>query len=61
MLGIGGIVDIFRGVELGVDTFDCVHPTRLARHGGALVKVKTEILFLQSVKSILICEINDSN
>jgi queuine tRNA-ribosyltransferase len=21
----------------GIDTFDCVHPTRLARHGGALV------------------------
>ncbi|MDX5596370.1 MAG: tRNA guanosine(34) transglycosylase Tgt, partial [Wolbachia endosymbiont of Andrena labialis] len=40
LLGIGGIVDIFRGVELGIDTFDCVHPTRLARHGGALVKVK---------------------
>src|SRR5690606_18826478 len=25
------------GVEHGIDTFDCVHPTRLARHGGALV------------------------
>jgi queuine tRNA-ribosyltransferase len=23
---------------LGIDTFDCVHPTRIARHGGALVK-----------------------
>ncbi|MCA4775201.1 tRNA guanosine(34) transglycosylase Tgt [Wolbachia endosymbiont of Mansonella ozzardi] len=40
LLGIGGIVDIFRAVEFGIDTFDCVHPTRLARHGGALVKVK---------------------
>lgn len=38
LLGIGGIEDIFRGVENGIDTFDCVHPTRLARHGGALVK-----------------------
>jgi queuine tRNA-ribosyltransferase len=38
LLGIGGISDIFNGVEHGVDTFDCVHPTRLARHGGALVK-----------------------
>lgn len=36
LLGIGGISDIFAGVEAGVDTFDCVHPTRLARHGGAL-------------------------
>ncbi len=37
LLGIGGISDIFNGVALGVDTFDCVHPTRVARHGGALV------------------------
>ncbi|QKX01440.1 tRNA guanosine(34) transglycosylase Tgt [Wolbachia endosymbiont of Cruorifilaria tuberocauda] len=40
LLGIGGIVDIFRAVELGIDTFDCVYPTRLARHGSALIKVK---------------------
>ena len=33
----GGVRDIFHGVRLGIDTFDCVHPTRLARHGGALV------------------------
>jgi queuine tRNA-ribosyltransferase len=38
LLGIGGIADIFNGVKCGVDTFDCVHPTRLARHGGALVR-----------------------
>ncbi len=38
LLGIGGIRDIFNGVRAGIDTFDCVHPTRLARHGGALVK-----------------------
>jgi queuine tRNA-ribosyltransferase len=38
LLGIGGIKDIFNGVRAGIDTFDCVHPTRLARHGGALVR-----------------------
>lgn len=38
LLGIGGIQDIFSGVLQGIDTFDCVHPTRVARHGGALVK-----------------------
>lgn len=38
LLGIGGIGDIFEGVKNGIDTFDCVHPTRLARHGGALVQ-----------------------
>ncbi len=37
LLGIGGIRDIFYGVQHGIDTFDCVHPTRLARHGGALI------------------------
>eukprot|EP01039_Chlorochromonas_danica_P003710 gene3710-4059_t len=37
LLGIGGIRDIFHGVRQGIDTFDCVHPTRLGRHGGALV------------------------
>ncbi len=37
LLGIGGVSDILNGVSLGMDTFDCTHPTRLARHGGALV------------------------
>ena len=40
LLGIGGIRDIFEGVKHGIDTFDCVHPTRLARHGGALVRAQ---------------------
>ena len=38
LLGIGGISDIFNGVKCGIDTFDCVSPTRIARHGIALVK-----------------------
>lgn len=38
LLGIGGVDDIFEGVKNGIDTFDCVHPTRLGRHGGALAK-----------------------
>ena len=33
LLGIGEPEDLFAGVENGVDTFDCVIPTRLARHG----------------------------
>ena len=37
-LGIGQLKDIFRFVRLGVDTFDCVIPTRLARHGTAFMK-----------------------
>lgn len=34
LLGIGRIDDIFEAVERGVDTMDCVIPTREARHGG---------------------------
>jgi len=37
LLGIGDVDDLIRGVELGIDTFDCVMPTRLARHGTAIV------------------------
>lgn len=35
LLGIGEIDDIFNSVEQGVDLFDCVIPTRWARHGCA--------------------------
>lgn len=38
MLGIGQIEDIFLAVERGIDTFDCVEPTRLGRHGMLLTK-----------------------
>ena len=37
-LGIGRIKDIFKAVPYGIDTFDCVMPTRIARHGHALMK-----------------------
>src|SRR3954463_13054089 len=37
LLGIGEIDDLIRGVELGIDTFDCAMPTRLGRHGMVLV------------------------
>jgi len=36
LLGIGTIEDIFEAIKRGVDTFDCVHPTRIARRGGHL-------------------------
>jgi queuine tRNA-ribosyltransferase len=31
---MGRVEDLFIGVEAGIDTFDCVIPTREARHGG---------------------------
>jgi len=33
LLGIGEPEDLFECVQRGIDTFDCVSPTRLARHG----------------------------
>ena len=38
LMGVGDPFDLFEGVERGVDMFDCVHPTRLARHGHAFTK-----------------------
>jgi queuine tRNA-ribosyltransferase/7-cyano-7-deazaguanine tRNA-ribosyltransferase len=37
LLGIGVVEDIFESVERGVDLFDCVSPTRLARSGYAYI------------------------
>jgi len=38
LLGVGEIDDIFTLVEHGIDTFDCVQPTRLARMGRVYTK-----------------------
>lgn len=38
LLGIGEPEDLFEGVENGCDTFDCVVPTRLGRHGTLYTK-----------------------
>jgi queuine tRNA-ribosyltransferase len=37
LLGIGEVDDLLSGIALGLDVFDCAVPTRLARHGVALV------------------------
>ena len=37
LLGIGKLRDIKAALKYNIDTFDCVHPTRIARHAGALV------------------------
>ena len=37
LLGIGDVDDLLRGTELGIDTFDCAMPTRIGRHGMAIV------------------------
>ena len=38
LMGVGDPIDILEGVERGVDMFDCVLPTRIARHGNAFTK-----------------------
>ena len=38
LMGVGDPVDIIENVIRGVDIFDCVAPTRLARHGHAYTK-----------------------
>ena len=35
LMGVGDPIDILEGVERGIDMFDCVLPTRIARHGNA--------------------------
>ena len=37
LMGVGEAEDLVNGVLRGIDIFDCVLPTRLARHGAALV------------------------
>lgn len=38
LMGVGEPVDIIEGVIRGVDIFDCVLPTRIARHGQAFTR-----------------------
>ena len=38
LLGVGDVDDLLEGVARGIDMFDCVSPTRLGRHGTALVR-----------------------
>ncbi len=36
LMGVGSVDGLFEGVIRGVDMFDCVLPTRIARHGAAM-------------------------
>ncbi len=38
LMGVGDPIDLFEGVERGIDMFDCVLPTRIARHGNAFTR-----------------------
>jgi len=41
MLGIGWVDDLFECVSRGIDTFDCVEMTRIARHGSLYISPKS--------------------
>lgn len=43
LLGVGELDDIFIAIENGVDTFDCVMPTRIARMGHVLISSKSKV------------------
>lgn len=36
LMGVGAVNDILEAVKRGVDMYDCVLPTRIARHGAAM-------------------------
>lgn len=38
LMGVGDPIDLIEGVIRGVDIFDCVAPTRIARHGNAYTR-----------------------
>jgi queuine tRNA-ribosyltransferase len=38
LLGVGSPEDVVMGVGMGMDMFDCVLPTRVARHGGLFTR-----------------------
>ena len=38
LMGVGDPIDILESIERGIDIFDCVLPTRIARHGQAFTR-----------------------
>lgn len=38
LMGVGTPIDLIEGVRRGIDIFDCVQPTRLARHNAAMTQ-----------------------
>lgn len=39
LMGVGTPDDLIEGVIRGIDMFDCVNPTRMARHGSAMTSI----------------------
>ncbi|MBU4369373.1 tRNA guanosine(34) transglycosylase Tgt [Patescibacteria group bacterium] len=52
LMGAGKPEQIIRAVKLGIDMFDCVIPTRNARHGLLYVNPKSEILNPKQIQNL---------
>lgn len=52
LMGVGDPIDIIEGVIRGIDMFDCVLPTRIARHGNAFTRHGKINLKMQNIKKI---------
>ncbi|HCM36774.1 MAG: hypothetical protein A3J30_00325 [Candidatus Wildermuthbacteria bacterium RIFCSPLOWO2_02_FULL_47_9c] len=53
LLGVGRIEDITEFIKLGIDTFDCAEPTRIARHGQVFRRQGQKIMRLDAMKGSL--------
>lgn len=53
LMGVGDPIDLIENTIRGIDIFDCVSPTRLARHGHALTKYGKINLKMLNIKKIL--------
>ena len=51
LMGVGDPEDLVNAVQLGIDMFDCVLPTRLARHGTVWIKEKSKFKKFSILKS----------
>ena len=56
LMGVGSVDAILEGVENGVDMFDCVLPTRIARHGALMTSLgRVNIRNKQYEEDFLLC------
>jgi queuine tRNA-ribosyltransferase len=51
LLGVGRIEDVYGLVKYGIDTFDCVEPTRLARNGIVFTKTGNKFQHIDLLKT----------
>ncbi len=51
LMGVGTPDDIVKATKLGMDMFDCVLPTRLARHGSVYIKSKVNYKLINLLNS----------